>query len=94
MNPRRRGGRWRHRLNSGECLRRHHFCSSQGQVAPQAQLEESANDRDVHVLQDLTEIVQDLKKITEIGPLRRSNCSWIPLFDMFFLEIAFATVSR
>ena len=63
-------------------------------MAPQAQLEESANDRDVHVLQDLTEIVQDLTKISEISPLRRRNSSWIPLFDVFFLEIAFVAVPR
>ena len=63
-------------------------------MAPQSQLEESANDRDVHVLQDLTEIVQDLKKISEIGPLRRSDCSWIPFFEVFFLEIGFVAVPR
>ena len=53
-----RGGRWRRRLNSGECLRRHHFCSSQGQVAPQAQLEESANDRGKPEVDEVPKLVE------------------------------------
>ena len=56
-------------------------------MAPQSQLEESANDRGVHVLQDLA-------KVSETSPLRRCHCSQTPLFDVGFLENAFKIASR
>ena len=53
-----------------------------GQVAPQAQLEESAN-----------EPCAGVGEGSKISPLRRRYCSKSPLLEVFFLDIAFIIAS-
>ena len=53
--------------------------SGGGQVAPQSQLEESANDRGE----------AGVGEGSKTSPLRRTHCSKSPLLEVFFLDIAF-----
>ena len=74
-------------------------------MAPQAQLEESANDRGVHasyalvanqlmgILRPESENPEHGSGILRLDPLRRHHSLKNPLLDVVFLEIAFVTAS-